>query len=180
MPRSGSPPILLAAALSSAIAVSPAAAIAGSELITADAGLSQHLGIWLRQFCVDTFPRFSKAASAIDSRPDFERRVGQKVWDHKGLAVTMSLPRINGRPACVMTAISKNWQGDAWAAFAVPVFGATWDSDQTIVSKGETHKGDNWEQHIVVRFPTYQQFAFDADRRADGLWTYTISLIAAK
>ncbi|MFZ1726609.1 MAG: hypothetical protein WBO29_18170 [Albidovulum sp.] len=157
-----------------------APAIAGDKPINSRTEDNLILGLMLREFCVGTFPRFSKAESAIDSAPYFERRAGKKIWDHRTLAVAMSLSRIDGRPACVMTAISRNWKGAAWAAFAVPVFGATWDSDQTIVDKGPSHVGDNWRQHMSVRFPTLQQFTFDADRRSDGRWIYTIALIAAK
>jgi len=167
-------------ALCTALLGIPAPALAGSDLITADTDFDLFLGVMLRQFCVDTFPRFAKAASVIDSANYFHRRPGKKVWDHTGLAVTMSLPKIDGRPACVMTAFAKTWTADVWAAFAVSVFGDTWASDETIIDRGAAHPGDNWEQHITVRFPTHERFVFDADRRSNGLWVYTISLIAAK
>jgi hypothetical protein len=160
--------------------VLPSPVKAGGEFLDGDATTNRFLGLMLREICVDTFPRFSKAASVIDSKPYFARRAGQKIWDHFNYAVTLSITRLNGKPACVMHAISNRWTPETWASYAVPVFGVTWDSDQTIIDKGTGHKGDNWRQHILVRFPTYQQFAFDADRRSDGKWLYTITLIAAK
>jgi len=136
------------------------------------------MGLMLRNICVENFPRFAKARSTLDAENVWERRTDRQVWDHAGLAVTMSLEEIDGKPACVMRSVVKRYDGADWAAYAVPIFGPTWESDQTVVEEGKSHVGDDWRQHIVVRFPTGQLFKFDADRRDDRLWSYTISLIA--
>lgn len=166
-------------AVMAVLAIAPASVFAGGSPLT---GQDENLmyGMMLNEFCVETFPRFSKAASAIEARGNFQRRGGKNVWDHKVVAVTMYLTKIDGKAACVMAAVSKKWQGGAWADFAVPAFGAIWDSDQTIIDKGPTHPGDDYRQHMQVRFPTQQLLTFDADRRADGLWDYKIAIIAAQ
>lgn len=157
--------------------IAPTAGRAGDEL--EEEGENIFLGTMLQEFCVDTFPRFAKAASVIDSAPYFKRRAGQLVWDHQKLAVTMALFRVGKRPACVMQITARRWVEGTWADFAVPAFGKTWDSDQTIIDLGKGHPGDYDDQHMVVRFPTHQLFRFDADQREDGRWTYKIYLIAA-
>ena len=131
-----------------------------------------------REYCVDEFPKFAGTPTALDSAPNFIRRSGMNAWDHVNDALIIYLDKIEGKPACVLKLVTKRFTKDSWAAFAVPVFGATWDSDQTIVDKGIAHEGDDFTQHIVVRYPTHQQFKFDADKRSDGLWEYTITLLA--
>jgi hypothetical protein len=161
-----------------AFALNAASSSAGDELLSGRTEENLPFALMLREVCVGTFPRFRAAASVLDSKSHFRRRAGQPVWDHVGVAVTMSLPRIDGKPACVMTALARDWPPGAWASFAIPVFGATWKSDQTVVSPGPGAAGDEFRQHIIVRFPTGETFAFDADRRPGGVWLYTISLVA--
>jgi hypothetical protein len=168
----------LATAFLCLAAVYPKPSSAGDDLLSGRLEENLLYALMLRDVCVGTFPRFRTAASVLDSKSNFRRRAGQPVWDHVGVAVTMSLPRIDGKPACVMTALARDWDPGAWASFAVPAFGATWESDQTVVSPGPGAAGDEFRQHIIVRFPTGETFAFDADRRPGGVWLYTISLVA--
>lgn len=166
-------------AVMAALSFTPTAALAGGSPLS---GHDENVmfGLMLNEFCVDTFPRFAKAPSAIEARGNFQRRGGKNVWDHKVVAVTIYLTKIDGKSACVMAAVSKKWQEGAWADFAVPAFGAIWDSDQTTIDKRPAHPGDDFRQHMQVRFPTQQLLTFDADRRADGLWDYKIAIIAAQ
>ncbi len=171
------PSITLVAALSCAVWMMSSPVYAGSRVIRSHE-MNFTLGLMVREFCVETFPRFAKAESILNSKPYFQKRAGQKVWDHTGLAVAMELTRVERKPACVMHVIAKRYKGDAWAYYAVPAFGATWESDETIVDMGKGHTGDHYAQHMLIRYPTHQYFKFDADLRDDGLWAYKISFIA--
>jgi len=156
----------------------PSPILASRKLVSNNSTEHFILAFFVRDICVETFPRFANAASVINSKPYFQQRSGQKVWDHTNLAVTIWLTQVDAKPACVMKLVTRRWREGDWAHFAIPIFGAAWESDQTIISQGETHPGDNFQQHLIIHFPTHQTFKFDADQRSDRRWTYTISLIA--